>query len=367
MGFCSNGREESEMYHAQIHMYKHVYNFVSSMALKSAMELGVADAIHSHGEAMTISELASALKLHPSKVSVLHRFMRLLTHNGFFAKTTVASRKEGGGGGEETVYDLTPPSKLLIRSKSTCLASIVQGALHSSSIDMWHSSKKWFTEDEKELSLYESAKGESFWDFLNKTTESETLNMFQEAMAADSRMLKIALEECKHVFEGLDSLVDVGGGTGTLARLINELFPHMKCTVFDQPQVVANMTGTENLNFVGGDIFKSIPSADAVLLKWVLHDWNDELSVKILKNCKEAISGKGKEGKVIIIDIAIDETGDDRELTELKMDYDLVMLTMLNGKERDRKEWEKVIYDAGFSSYDITPICGFKSLIQVYP
>ena len=89
--------------------------------------------------------------------------------------------------------------------------------------------------------------------------------------------------------------------------------------------------------------------------------------MKILKNCKEAISGKGKEGKVIIIDIAIDETSDDRELTELKMDYDLVMLTMFNGKERDRKEWEKVIYDAGFSSYDITPICGFKSLIQLYP
>jgi len=102
-------------------------------------------------------------------------------------------------------------------------------------------------------------------------------------------------------------------------------------------------------------------------LQWVLHDWNDELSVKILKKCKEAISGKGKEGKVIIIDIAIDETSDDGELTELKLDYDLVMLTMFNGKERERKEWEKLIYGAGFSSYDITPICGFKSLIQLYP
>ncbi|WVZ22234.1 hypothetical protein V8G54_000778 [Vigna mungo] len=364
MGFCSNGREESEIYHAQIHLYKHVYNFVSSMALKFAMELGIADAIHSHGEPMTISQLASALKLHPSKLSVLHRFMRLLTHNGFFAKTTVASYK--GAGGEETVYDLTPPSKLLIRSESTCLAPIVKGALHSSSIDMWHSSNKWLTED-KELSLYESANGESFWEFLNKTTESDTLNMFHEAMAADSRMFKMALEECKHVFEGLGSLVDVGGGTGAVTSLINELFPHMKCTVFDQPQVVSNLTGSENLNFVGGDMFKSIPSADAVLLKWVLHDWNDELAVKILKNCKDAISGKGKEGKVIIVDIAIDEATDDSELTELKLNYDLVMLTMLNGKERDRKEWEKLIYDAGFSSYDITPICGFKSLIQLYP
>ncbi|TKY59200.1 Isoflavone 4'-O-methyltransferase [Spatholobus suberectus] len=366
MAFTSNGStEESELYHAQIHLYKHVYNFVSSMALKSAVELGIADVIHSHGKPMTLSELASALKLHPSKVGILHRFLRLLTHNGFFAKTPVPNGGEGEGEGE-TAYALTPPSKLLIRRGSTCLASIVEGALHASSLDMWHSSKKWFTED-KVLTLYESATGESFWDFLNKTTEAETLSMFQDAMAADSAMFKLALRECKHVFEGLGSLVDVGGGTGGVSRLINEEFPHLKCTVFDQPQVVANLTGNENLNFVGGDMFKSIPSADAVLLKWVLHDWNDELSVKILKNCKEAISGKGKEGKVIIIDIAIDEASDDRELTELKLDYDLVMLTMFNGKEREKKEWEKLIYEAGFSSYKITPICGFKSLIEVYP
>jgi hypothetical protein len=232
---------------------------------------------------------------------------------------------------------------------------------------MWRSSKKWFTEDEDDLTLYQCATGESFWEFLNKDSETHTLSMFQEAMAADSHMFKLALKECKHVFEGLVSLVDVAGGTGGVTKLIHEEFPHLKCTVFDQPQVVANCSGDENLNFVGGDMFKSIPPADAVLLKWVLHDWNDELSLKILKNCKEAISGRGKQGKVIIIDISIDETSDDGELTELKLDYDLVMLTMFNGKEREKKEWEKLIYDAGFSSYKVTPICGFKSLIEVFP
>lgn len=361
----TNGTEESELYHAQIHLYKHVYNFVSSMALKSVMELGIADVIHNHGKPITLPELASALKLHPSKVGVLHRFLRLLTHNGFFAKTTVPSQN-GKEGEEETAYVLTPPSKLLIRGKSTCLAPIVKGALHSSSLDMWHSSKKWFTE-EKELTLFESATGESFWDFLNKESESDTLSMFQEAMAADSQMFKLAIKECRHVFEGLGSLVDVGGGTGGVTKLIHEEFPNLKCTVFDQPQVVANLTGNENLNFVGGDMFKSVPSGDAVLLKWVLHDWNDELSLKILKNSKEAISGRGKDGKVIIIDISIDEESDNRQLTELQLDYDLVMLTMFNGKERTKKEWEKLIYEAGFSSYKITPICGFKSLIEVYP
>ncbi|RHN59553.1 Isoflavone 4'-O-methyltransferase [Medicago truncatula] len=44
-----------------------------------------------------------------------------------------------------------------------------------------------------------------------------------------------------------------------------------------------------------------------------------------------------------------------------------MMMTLLNGKEREKKEWEKLIFDAGFSSYKITPICGFKSIIEVYP
>ncbi|XP_004505107.1 isoflavone 4'-O-methyltransferase [Cicer arietinum] len=361
MDFNSNGSEENELYRAQIHLYKHVYNFVSSMALKSVMELGIADVIDNHGKPMTLNELATSLKLHPSKVNILHRFLRLLTYNGFFVKTTV-NAKEGGEG--EIAYSLTPPSKLLVSGKSTCLAPIVKGALHPSSLDMWSASKQWFNED-KEQTLFESATGESFWDFLNK--QSDTLSMFQDAMASDSRMFELALQENKHVFEGLESLVDVGGGTGGVTKLINKAFPHLKCTVFDQPQVVGNLTGTENLNFVGGDMFKSIPPADAVLLKWVLHDWNDEQSLKILKNSKEAISGKGKDGKVIIIDISIDETSDDRELTGLQLDYDLVMLTMFLGKEREKKEWEKLIYDAGFSSYKIRTISGFKSIIEVFP
>ncbi|XP_004505105.1 isoflavone 4'-O-methyltransferase-like [Cicer arietinum] len=361
MDFSSNESEESELYHAQIHLYKHLYSFISSAALKSAVELGIADAIHNHGKPMTLNELASSLKLHPSKVNILYRFLRLLTHNGFFVKTTVMKGEE-----EETAYSLTPPSKLLISGKQTCLSSMVKGTLQPMPLDMWHSSNKWFNE-EKEQTLFESATGENFWNFLNKDSESDKLNMFQDAMAADSQIFKIALKDCKHVFEGVESLVDVGGGTGAVTKLINEAFPNIKCTVFDQPQVVGNLTGTQNLNFVGGDMFKSIPPADAVLLKWVLHDWDDEQSLKILKNSKEAISGKGKGGKVIIIDISIDEISDNRIITELQLDFDFMMMTLFNGKEREKKEWEKLIFNAGFSSYKITPICSFKSLIEVYP
>ena len=86
-------------------------------------------------------------------------------------------------------------------------------------------------------------------------------------MASDSRLMSLVVKDYKPIFEGLGSLVDVGGGTGTVAKIISEAFPHMKCTVFDLPHVVANLKDSQNLKYVGGDMFQSIPSADAILFK----------------------------------------------------------------------------------------------------
>lgn len=69
------------------------------------------------------------------------------------------------------------------------------------------------------------------------------------------------------MFEGVSSLVDVGGGTGKVAKAIADAFPNMKCTVFDLPHVVAGLQDTENLNYLGGDMFVAIPPAGAILLK----------------------------------------------------------------------------------------------------
>ncbi|KAK9150367.1 hypothetical protein Syun_008676 [Stephania yunnanensis] len=87
-------------------------------------------------------------------------------------------------------------------------------------------------------------------------------------MAADSIVVSsVFVTKCKDIFKGLTSVVDVGGGFGIMARVIAETFPHIKCTVLDLPHVVASCKGTENLEFVAGDMFQAIPSADALLLK----------------------------------------------------------------------------------------------------
>lgn len=102
-------------------------------------------------------------------------------------------------------------------------------------------------------------------------------------------------------------------------------------------------------------------------MKGVLHDWNDEECLKILKKCKEAISRKGKKGKVIIIDVVIRNEKEDSESFETKLFYDLAMMTLVDGKERNEKEWAKLFFSVGFSDYKISPALGFKSLIEVYP
>ena len=89
--------------------------------------------------------------------------------------------------------------------------------------------------------------------------------------------------------------------------------------------------------------------------------------MKILKKCKEAIVSKGKEGKVIIIDMVIGNEKGDNESVETKLFYDMEMMVLVTGKERNEKEWAKLIFSAGFSNYTITAVLGSRSLIEVYP
>ncbi|CAN1152534.1 Probable O-methyltransferase 3 [Linum perenne] len=183
-------------------------------------------------------------------------------------------------------------------------------------------------------------------------------------MASDARLVtKVLVNECRHVFEGLGSLVDVDGGTGTVAKVIAGGFPVMECTVLDLPHVVEGPENGGNLRFVGGDMFVEIPAADA----WILHDWSDEECVKILKNSKEAIQGR-EGGKVIIIDMKVEnQKANNDDKIEIQLFFDMLMMILVIGRERDEKEWAKLFVDAGFRDYKITPILGLRSIIEVYP
>ncbi|KAH7844107.1 hypothetical protein Vadar_024405 [Vaccinium darrowii] len=284
--------------------------------------------------------------------------MRILVHSGFFTKEKISGTTE-----QEEGYMLTPASRLLLKDESLSVRPFLLAMLDPILTKPWHNVSEWFQNDDP--TPFDTAHGRTFWDYAGH--EPRLNDFFNEGMASDARLVtSVVVKDCKGVFEGLNSLVDVGGGTGTVAKALADAFPNLDCTVLDLPHVVADLQGSGNLKFVGGDMFQAIPSTDAVLLKWILHDWNDEESVKILKRCKEAIPSKG--GKVIIIDMKVEnnEKGDDESI-ETQLFFDMLMMILFTGRERTEKEWAKLFIDAGFSDYKITPILGLRSLIEVYP
>ena len=257
MDLFDHGEGVSELFQVQCHLYKHIFSYINSMSLKCAVQLGIPDIIHNHGQPITLPELVSKLHIHPQKSSYVHRLMRLLVHSGFFAKTEVLENKV------EEAYALTPSSRLILKDNVTSHSTLVLAVLDPVLVSPWHFLGDWFLGSE--LTPFERAHGMGLWDYCNQN--SEFSNIFNEAMANDSQLMSLVIKDYKPIFEGLGSLVDVGGGTGTMARIISEAFPRMKCMVFDLPHVVANLPDSKNLKYVGGDMFQSIPSADAILMK----------------------------------------------------------------------------------------------------
>ena len=88
--------------------------------------------------------------------------------------------------------------------------------------------------------------------------------------------------------------------------------------------------------------------------------------MKILRQCKEAIKGR-EGGKVIIIDMVVENNKVEAGSTETQFFFDMLMMILFSGKERNKNEWCKLFSDAGFSNFKINPVLGLRSLIEVYP
>ncbi|XP_060960307.1 probable O-methyltransferase 3 [Cannabis sativa] len=358
-----NEDNNTKLLRAQAHIWNHIFNFINSMSLKCAVELGIPDIINNHGKPMTISQLTLALPINKNKFQCLYRLMRLLTHSGFFA----LEKAKIEGEEEEECYVITEASKLLLKDNPmsvTPFLLLVLNPVLTKSFDVLNT---WFQNDDS--TPFVTTNRMAIWDYCSH--EPKLAQSFNEAMASDARLVtSVLIKKCKGVFEEVDSLVDVGGGTGTVAKFIATTFPQIQCSVLDLPHVVAGLQGEKNLNFIDGDMFVEVPTAQVVLLKWILHDWSDENSIKILKKCKEAITRSEKKiGKVVVIDMIIENEKDeiDDESYETQLFMDMALLTLFSGQERNEKELSKLFKDAGFSHYKITPILGLRSLIEIYP
>ncbi|CAN1123597.1 Trans-resveratrol di-O-methyltransferase [Linum perenne] len=361
MGSINNGDQNttSELLEAQTHVWHHTFNFVTSMSLKCAVQLGIPDAVNSHGKPITLPDLVAALKIPPTKSPYLHRLLRVLVHSGFLS---VSDDFHGG-----SCYSLTRAGKLLVKDNPFNATAFVRMILDPAMFEPYHFMSAWFmSETDDETTPFYTAHGKMVWEHM--VVDPTLSNVFNDAMAGDSSLVgEMLVNEGKSFFEGVGSLVDVAGGTGNMTKAIAASFPEMDCTVLDLPHVVSGLEGGGNLKYVAGDMFESIPHADVVLFKWILHDWSDENCVKILKNCKKAVTSNEKSGKVMIIDMVLGDQKWDEKMVATQDSFDMEMMMIASGKERNEEEWRKLFKESGFSNCRINPILGIRALIELYP
>ncbi|KAJ6813015.1 trans-resveratrol di-O-methyltransferase-like [Iris pallida] len=352
----TEGASSKELLEAQSHLWLHIFSFINSLSLKTAVELGIPDAVHSHGKPITLTELATKLSIPPIRIPNFQRFMTLLVHNGFFTVTSTNN---------EDVYAITTNSIPLIKEKGACITPFIEFELDESLMLPWQFLSSWFRTEEPSTA-FEKAHGTYVWQ-ATKTIPGFG-KLAREGLASDSASVaKVLIEDCRDQFVGVKTLVEVAGATGTIALAIGDAFPDVKCTVFDLPHMIEALEKSDKVEYVGGDMFERIPPADALILKWVLHGWNDEQCVKILKNCKEAIPTKEKGGKAIIIDKVMDTSdGVHPKQTETQLHFDIVMMVHTTGKQRTEAEWKRLFDAAGFKEYKILPALGLRSIIEIY-
>ncbi|OAY72260.1 Trans-resveratrol di-O-methyltransferase, partial [Ananas comosus] len=325
--------------------------------------------IHRHGGPTSVPDLVAALNLPAARLPQLRRLMRMLAFSCIFTRQT---SEAAAGGEEEDLYGLTPTSRLLVddaggrRSLAPFVRSMFDPVMMAPSLRLGD----WFKEADGIATPFEALYGSNIWGLTSRNPEFNAA--FNEGMAADGRfIMDVVVRKCGHVFCGLRSLVDVGGGTGAAARTIVEAFPDVKWSRDCRQTGPWNLSraafplGTIDgpVDFVAGSMVERVPPADAVMLKWILHDWDDEVCVRILQKCKEAIPSREAGGKVIVVEQVIGSSPEEKS-TEMQHFFDVWMMILTGGRERDEQEWCKIFTEAGFSDYKIAATLGLRSVIE---
>ncbi|MEK7793237.1 MAG: methyltransferase, partial [Candidatus Hydrogenedentota bacterium] len=179
-----------------------------------------------------------------------------------------------------------------------------------------------------------------------------------EAMKSNSmRSLNGVLE--LYDFSRFESVADIAGGFGHLAIALLQKYPNLRAIVMDMPKLMPIAKGhlpndssvTSRIEFIGGDMFEDVPSAQVYIMKHIIHDWDDARCVALLQHCVKRMQG---DGRVLCVDAVLPPAGDSG-FAPAKF-LDLNMLVSIPGKERTLAEW-KVLYDAaGLKVTNVFPL-----------
>ena len=290
--------------------------FRASQVIHAAAELGLADLLGD--ESRTSDELAAATEADPG---TLYRLLRALAALGIF-------REEAGQ--RFTVTELGRPLRTDAADSVAGWAVLIGRPYYR---EAWSHLVESVRAGENAFWL---AYGIGVWEYRAQHPEEGAI--FDAAMASSSRLVVDSLLAA-YDFGRFATIVDVGGGNGALLAALVAEYPKLRGVLFDQPRVVEGVDLGPRCEVVGGNFFEAVPDGgDAYVLKWIIHDWEDEESTAILRTIRRT------NATVLVIERLLGSPNDD-PAGKLS---DINMLVGPGGRERTLEEFAALFEAAGY-------------------
>lgn len=316
------------------------YGFLVSRALHVAAELGVADILNDGPK--TSGEIARSTGAHERS---LYRLLRMLSSHGVFEEDA------------DSRFRLTPLGSLL-RS-----GSFRDAARFFNEAD-WAACGNLIYSVNTGEPAFQNVHGMKCFDYLAANPEANL--RFNQAMANVASNENAAVANA-YDFRRFRRIIDVGGGRGGLIAQILKAYPSSCGVLFDQPQVVSSpdyLTATgvgERCEIIAGNFFESVPKGgDAYVLKRVIHDWNDEISIGILRRCRDAVADGGR---VLVVDAVVPAGNSPHPVK----DSDILMMALLGGMERSELELRQLFDSAGWNLKRVVATASSMSIVEGEP
>ena len=305
-----------------------------------AAELGIADLLTDGPR--TAEELAEKTHTHGN---ALYRVLRALASVGMFAEDAHGR------------FSLTPLADLLRTDASASQRpfAIMMGAeFHGAWGELLHSVRTGELGFEKKF-------GVPFFQYMTERPERGKIY--------DAAMTGVHGGETEPMLDAYDfspfqTVIDIGGGNGLVLAAILQRHPTIKGILFDLPAVVdrartiiSGLGLSDRCQIVGGDFFSSVPvGGDAYVMRHIIHDWDDNEAVAILRNCRVAMN---PEGRILVVETVIPPANEPCFGKWL----DLMML-VVGGRERTEEQYRRLFSEAGLKLNRIVPTALEISVIE---
>ncbi|GJR24731.1 caffeic acid 3-O-methyltransferase-like protein [Tanacetum coccineum] len=286
-----------------------------TMVLVTTIKLKVFDAIAEVGPNAQLSakDIASRLSIpNQDAPNMLDRMLRLLASHSVVTCSQVEHESR-----PVRLYGLAPVAKYFITNKDgASLGGLMEMVQSKVFIDSWFKLKDSVIDGGI---AFENFHGTQLFKYMALDENTRFKEVFDNAMVSCTKIVMNEILECYRGFDNIKCLVDVGGGLG----------------------------GTLGIEHVAGDMFQEVPKGDAIFMKWILHDWNDDDCTKLLKNCYKALPA---HGKAIVLDGILPFLPDTSCSFKSTTQMDVLMMTQVcGGKERTYDEFLILAKSAGFA------------------